>query len=83
MFFLKTQVFHKHVCFCKKYFVLYHDQGHDQGHDHDLDHDLDHDTEQSISYKNTHVYGILEFLGKTCKSYRSVKSHIWHFFEKK
>ena len=36
-----------------------------------------------FSQKNTHFYGILEFLGKTCKSYRSVKSHIWHFFEKK
>ena len=50
MFFLKTKVFHKKVCSCKKNFVVYHDQGHDlghdQGHDHDLDHDLDHDEDE-------------------------------------
>ena len=27
------------MCFSKKTYVVYHDQGHDQGHDHDLDHD--------------------------------------------
>ena len=45
--------------------------------------DLDHDKQQSFSYKNTHFYGKPEFLGKTCKTYTSVKSHIWHIFEKK
>ena len=32
--------------FCKKNFVVYHDQGNDQGHDHDQGHDQGHDHDQ-------------------------------------
>ena len=57
----KNQRIHIHykicvfVCFCKKNFVVYHDQGrdqgHDQGHDHDLDHhDLDHDLGHDLDH---------------------------------
>ena len=42
----KTHVF---MCFSKKTFVVYHDQGHDQGPDHDQGHDQGHDHDQGGS----------------------------------
>ena len=61
-------MFDKNVCFCKKSFVVYHDQGHDK--------------QQSFSYKNTHVYGKPEFLGKHAKLTRPPKVTYGIFWKK-